>query len=345
MSDKQTNEGFTIEEFTEELISRLSQKEEWGLSGDCIRLYKDGFTADGDATALDFIHDTNIRYHKTEADVLIGDFIVITAKNKSKDKFLNMCRFETAFLYERFQQKGWDAIWKLVQSNLDLINLAKESDTLSLIENYPAFKDRLIIRPINYTDHRLELKNCIYKRVGDIALVLYMVISDSREHNLLNTAKVQKAVLQYWDTGESQVWEEALLNTYVLAPPRMYINPLDAANPPYERGAFMAIGSELNKILPMQIPTVTTTKQTNGAIALFYPGIKEKIAEMAGGSFYAAFTSIHEAAIHCKGPMSPRKILQNLKYINTKFDPAEILSRKVFYYDAQTKDFSALERV
>ena len=95
---------------------------------------------------------------------------------------------------------------------------------------------------------------------------------------------------------------------------------MDTYHPAYSKGAFMAVGSEMKKILPMQIPTITTTKQINGAIAMFYPGVKEKIAQMAGGFFYAAFTSIHDVRIHCDKSIPPRHILQNLKSVNAQFD-------------------------
>lgn len=137
--------------------------------------------------------------------------------------------------------------------------------------------------------------------------------------------------------------EAALTNTYVLAPPRMYLTPAECTDPPYERGAFMALGSKIKSFGKLQAPTITTTKQVNGAIAVFYPGVKEKIASMAGGSYYVAFTSIHEARIHCVNTVPPRTILSSIKRVNKAFDPEEILTRKVYYYDADKDTFDMLE--
>lgn len=329
------------QKFIEEFIEGLLQREEWRLTAENITYYEDGFTAPGgDKEALELIRDTNIRYHKTESDTLIGNFVVV--KIAEGDNQQNVCRFDANYLYESYQKQGWEFVWKIVQDNLDAVERFNHSDVFSILDDYKAMKKHLIIRPINYTDNRFALKNHIFRQIGDIALVLYMIISDSKETGL-NTSKVPKASYDLWNQDYDQIWEDALMNTYVMAPPRMYFNPMDTYHPAYSKGAFMAVGSGMKKILPMQIPTVTTTKQINGAIAMFYPGVKEKIAQMAGGNFYAAFTSIHDVRVYCDKSIPPRHILQNLKSVNAQFDPAEVLSRKVFYYNALTKDFSVLE--
>lgn len=331
----------TSETFVKTLLEQLPKRKEWGIEAENIRLYEDGFTsADGNKEDLDFIRSTNIRYHKVESDTLIGSFLVITKKSSNKD-ISSICRFEIAYLFREFEQSGWDAVWNIIDQNIKQCDFVDQSGILSSLNNYDAAKEHLIIRPINFNDHRFELKNCIYRREGDIALVLYAVIHDDGKN--LQSAKIPQNTFQEWNQDQDAVWEAALLNTYVLAPPRIYLTPMECIKPAYTQGAFMALGSPVKKILPQQVPTVTTTRQTNGAIALFYPGVKEKISEMAGGSFYAAFTSIHDVRIHPEGTVPPRRILQSLKSVNSSFSPDEILSRKVFFYDAEKKTFSTIE--
>ena len=48
---------------------------------------------------------------------------------------------------------------------------------------------------------------------------------------------------------------------------------------------------------------LTTNRFRLGAVALFYPGVAEKIAEMAGGNFYAIPSSVHEF-IFCRKAIS-----------------------------------------
>ena len=88
---------------------------------------------------------------------------------------------------------------------------------------------------------------------------------------------------------------------------------------------------------------VTTTRQLNGAIAMFYPGVKERLAELFDGSFYIAFTSLHEARVHRVGSISPRRIHRALNDINERFPKNEVLSRMVYLYDAQEKSMEMME--
>ena len=143
-------------------------------------------------------------------------------------------------------------------------------------------------------------------------------------------------------TWSKEVLDAALLNTYCMAQPRMYLSPFECINPPFERGAFMSFNSPITSLDKWSIPTVTTTKLTNGAIAMFYTGVKEKIAELYGDSYYVVFTSIHEARTHCRGVYPPRDILRSLKETNRVFPKEEMLSNKVYYYDRERGTFEAL---
>jgi len=323
--------------FSEILLEQLSRKSEWHINADNIKFYKKGFTSDNKKD-LEFIRDTNIRYYKSESDTLMGDYIVLQKEWKD---ISSICRFDMDNLYQSYQKDGWNQVWKIIKENLDLSDLVDSTGVLEQIDNYEAIKERLIIRPLNFTDHRYNLKDCVYKQIGDIALVLYLVIYDDERG--LGTTKVSQTAFLLWELDKESVWENALLNTNIIAPPRLYFRPDECYKAAYTKGAFMAFGSNITKIGFSQVPVVTTTKQTNGAIALFYPGVKERLAQLANGSFYVAFTSIHEARIHCKESISPLQILRQLNQVNKVFDPTEILSRKVFYYDCEEGTFEALE--
>lgn len=330
----------TYDEFKDELMEQIVRKSEWGLSSANVKFYDDGFTAADNKEEQEFIRNTNIRYHKTESEVLIGDFMTLDIGQKGSTA--SQCRFELKTLYNDFNAKGWDAVWKYVKTNIDVCNQITGAEVLQFMDNYEAVKEKLIIRPLNFTNHKYNLKEAVYKRIGDIALVLYIVIYENKEQGL-GTSKINKDIFEKWDKDIDEVWEAALTNTYVLAPPRMYISPMERMNPPYEKGAFMALGSKMKSFGKLTVPSVTTVKQVNGAIAMFYPGVKEKIASMAGGSYYVAFTSIHEAEIHCYGTIPPKSILRNLKSVDKAFGPEETLTKKVYFYDAEKEVFDVLE--
>ena len=77
-------------------------------------------------------------------------------------------------------------------------------------------------------------------------------------------------------------------------------------------------------------------------MALFYPGVMEKLAQLYDDSYYVVFTASSEARLHCNGTIRPIDILRNVKSVNKQF-PDEALSNKVFFYDREQKKLEALE--
>lgn len=330
------------EEFCEEFKQKLLGKaEEYGITPEYIKYYADGYApAMDDTEDLMFVRETNIKYHKCESDILIGDFVVIEDGEENPQ----IVRLAMQFLYKCCCEHGWEFVWKNVKENLDVCKVVRESGVMENVQNYEVIKDKLILRPLNYNDHRTELKNIIYKKIGDIILVLYILAYDQRDgeqHNV-GSVKVQKSLLECWGVSEEELWETAMGNSYMIAPPRMYMDPMDTYKPAYTKGAFMALGNKTT-ISPAQVPTVTTTMQINGAIAMFYPGVKERIAEMIGGDYLVAFTSISEARIHKCGTINPIEALRRVKGMNKMIPADEVLTRKIFMYECATGAFKQLE--
>ena len=329
-------------EFISELQEKLEEKKQ-ELGYNKMVFLEDGSTST-DVEELSVIRETNIKYHKTESDVLIGDYIILY---QYKGKREQMCRFDCRQLYRKYEKGSWAAVWAQISSSIDSSRKFMELGIIDLIEKneYDLLKDKLFIRPLNFNDHRYELKNHIYRRVGDMVLVLYILASDEnngKTHDVLSV-KVPKSSVQAWGIDEEEVWENAMSNTYIMAPPRIYLNAMDIVNPPYHRGAFMALNSDITSLSPNAVPTVTTTAQINGAIAMFYPGVMKRIAELFGDDYYIAFTGTSEARLHKKDTIQPRNILMRIKQMNKTFDPSEILSNKVYLYETANQELRQLE--
>lgn len=329
-------------EFISGLRKKLEEKKQ-ELGYNKMVFLEDGSTST-DEKDLSIIRETNIKYHKTELDVLIGDYIILY---QYKGKREQICRFDCGQLYRKYEKGSWAAVWEQIFSSIDSSRKFMELGIIDLIEKneYGLLKDKLFIRPLNFNDHRYELKNHIYRRIGDMVLVLYILASDENDgktHNVLSV-KVPKTSVQAWGIDEEEVWENAMSNTYIMAPPRIYLKPMDLVNPPYHRGAFMALNSDITSLSPLTVPTVTTTAQINGAIAMFYPGVMKRIAKLFGDDYYIAFTGTSEARLHKKGTIQPRNILMRIKKMNKAFDPSEILSNRVYLYEAMNQELRQLE--
>ncbi len=329
-------------EFIMELQKKLEEKKQ-ELDYSKMAFFEDGATST-DEKELSIIRETNIKYHKMESDVLNGDYIIL---HQIKGKREQVCRFDCRQLYQMYEEGGWSAVWEQIVDSIEFSKKFMEIGIIDLIEKneYGSLKDKLFIRPLNFNNHRFELKNHIYRRVGDMALVLYILVSDENDGNRhdVMSVKMPKSSMQAWGIEEEEVWENALINTYIMAPPRMYLNPMDLANPPYHKGAFMALNSDIASLPPLSVPTVTTTAQINGAIAMFYPGVMKRIAELFGDDYYIAFTGTSEARLHKKGTVQPRNILMRIKQMNKTFDPSETLSNKVYLYETANQKMRQLE--
>ena len=327
------------EEFKTEFMKRLTEKMAGMENIWKFKLFEDGAVSENPEEGA-FIRATNDKYSQTESDTLIGDFLRIAPVDKTEG---GEARFEMKYLYESFQEAGWDFIWKIVEANMRCAKNIDIKDISSVIDQYDQIKGRLILRPLNYTDNKYALKHCIYRQVGDMALVLYLLLSDSSEFGL-TTTKIQKEIAEKWEMSTEELMETALINTNIRSVPRMYNSPAESANPKYQTGAYMSVGAKSRLAAGMNSSIFTTYPSVNGAISFWYPGVQKKLAEMAGGDYYVAFTGIHEFHIHPVGSTTPREILERIKQMNRYMNKKEeILSRKVYRYQAETGELKELE--
>ncbi len=194
--------------------------------------------------------------------------------------------------------------------------IPREMGVLEQMKSYEAIRKLLVLRPTYYNPRRQELRGYVYERYGDVALVLHLLIhAEERKPGMV---KVPRQTADDWKVSRKHLMGEAIQNTRELAPPLVV------------PGAFE---DEFR---------LTTRKKREGAIAFFYPGMKEELAALAGGSFYVAFLNTDEAAIYPAGSILPIRILRRLKKISSAGE-AERLSRKVFFYDVEKKTFRAVE--
>lgn len=216
-------------------------------------------------------------------------------------------------------------------------------------KHWATAKDRLIVRPIRYNNEFIE--SCkktqfVYRQVGDVALTVYIIIKD--EDGILSTAKLIKGLAEKWieegTVTEDEIYSQAFRNTQERYRPCLYTNIFDIENTPFYDCELMSNGYTVKRLSDNTVTLLTTSRKTNGAIAMWFDGVKEKISDLYGGSsFYAAFTSVHEAMIHKVGTISVESIRRNVTETNRIFGPDDTLSDLVWFYNAENKTFTAIE--
>lgn len=77
-----------------------------------------------------------------------------------------------------------------------------------------------------------------------------------------------------------------------------------------------------------------------GAIALFYPGVMEAVADLIGGSYYVIPSSRHEMLAAPAEGYDPENIRNMLREINrTEVDEKDRLTDEIYFYDAEKNKF------
>ena len=284
---------------------------------------------------MEFVKDGN-KYAPT------GDRLLIKLA-KHEDAW-EMCGVHVKELFEELS-KG-SSFNSIVNSSVEDIKQIQEQSPYKetkKIWDYETAKDSLFIRLLNYDDNSEDLKDAIYKRIGDITQVLYMKVSE-RDGNVMST-KILKSIVRKWQANsdllsEDYIFEEALKNTERMSPPRIYRWEQMIFDPEYEGEEFMSPGTESAISKDFIGNCLSIPEKTNGAVAIFYPGVAERFADVLDSDLYLVFTSIHEVMVHRTNGVNAGDlsiILQDtLKEATPKRDS---LTKKIYKYEKATHKF------
>jgi hypothetical protein len=232
---------------------------------------------------------------------------------------------------------------------LQIINLMEESIgrkwdfDLESITSFDKGEKLRIIRPISYNRNKQTLTAHVYRRVGDIALVLYLIVSE--EKGQMATAKIPKSSVDGWGLDVDFVINLAMENTMKRYPPIMV--PLECAmygeeyikNMPAKKKFFM------NSLIPYQLEQskintyyLSIDNGVNGAIAAFYSGVLTRISDMFKDDLYLTFTSVRECLLHPVSMVSKKSVQSAaMGNISGVTNPADFLSTSVYIYTSADK--------
>ena len=267
-----------------------------------------------------------------------GDRLLL--KTSQKEGIYEVCALYVRELYEEYQ-KGWsmDAIVEEVRHRLDAISRSECFRKTRELEMYDKIKGDLFIRLLNIERNKEDLADSVYRSVGDIALVLYARMGELDGCN--TSIKIKQHILAKWEKDARLVFENALLNTYFLSPPRIYCWEKLLCNPDYEGENFMNLFSDFEIKKDSLGNCLSTTMRTYGAVAVFLPGVADRIGDLMGGGFYMVFTSIHEVMIHNDRSSDPEDLKKVLKETVESTTPKEdFLTYYIYHYDPKTGEFS-----
>ena len=270
-----------------------------------------------------------------------GDRLLV--KFAEHDDAYEVCGLHTKELFREFLNgTSFDTILNSTVRDIRQLQGQNSYEKTKKIWNYETVKDSLFIRLLNYDDNSKELSNAVYKRIGDIVQVLYMKVSEC-DGNIMST-KIFKSVVEKWKEdgltlSEDNILEEALRNTERMYPPRIYRWDQMLFNPEYEGEEFMSPGTE--EVISQDFigNCLTTAKKTNGAVAIFYPGVAERFADVLDSDLYLVFTSV-EVMVHKADAVDAVDLSIILQDTLEEATPKEdFLTRKIYKYEKDTHRF------
>ncbi|MBO5336668.1 MAG: hypothetical protein J6A94_06005 [Lachnospiraceae bacterium] len=237
-------------------------------------------------------------------------------------------------LYEKYKQEGWQGVLPEIIGEGCIVHLP-DKDTKRTI--YEKNSEHFILRPMNYRRNREELADCIYWRYGDIALVLHEGLGEEGRDYI--TVKIRRYMVEKWNIVPERMLTNALINTYAKMPPRLFLagdvrffyNWEDGVFMPGESGRRTMVKPR-NREEALRGYRLTTTKMKDGAIAIFYPGVQERIGELLGGDFLVGFTSIHQVVIHPARYKSINDMKSAIRRINAVYDEKDMLTNTIYRY-------------
>lgn len=332
-----------LRDFVLDLMEDLLNDQELALREEDLRFYDKGTTAETDEALDDHIRWRNARYFNEDSNVVRNSLLIVQLPVGESAEYIN---FHVGELYRIYRKDGMERVLPMVKRDIKDIR-ASAAGSLSLLNqfrDYEAIREHLIIRPLNYDDNEKALARAVYRRVGDMALVLYISLGKVGQGGASNilSAMVPRDTFQGWSLDEQEVLDRALENTMRLQPPVLLDfgpNPMRMEHIPFmdDESVRLDAGG------PMGL-NLSTEQEVNGAIAAFYPGVLNRLSQMAGGDVYVLFTSISDIHVH---PVNGRYTLSSMRrtLADTNRDlnqHGELLSRQIYRYSRDTKELTVV---
>jgi len=250
----------------------------------------------------------------------ISDFYNEYALGKSVEEAItHMIKFTSASLKQK--------------APLPVKNLSKFAQT----------KDKIIIRPLNLKKNAKLLEGNFYRRNGDIALVVYLMLGNHGGQFV--SAKLSRAVVAGWGVSisEDELFELAFSNTVKLfkpcvMPAEVSFSGVEIKNYPAVNKYVFEPGFCLEKSAN-GVYYLFLEDNVNATTAVFCPGLLKALATIVNDDFYVVIPSMSMVAIHEKKSISfsaiKRAVAENAKD-NLYARPEEFLTNNVYSYSRRT---------
>ena len=234
-------------------------------------------------------------------------------------------------------QNGMDTDAVMYRMSEVVENAQMQLDSNWLMD-YDEVKDKLFIRLSNAEANADLLQGAPHKDVSDLAIT-YHIMVDVQNGGVASTMVSNQLMEKYGITAE-QLHADAVESSQRIMPARLdTMQNIMAAIMPSVFDEPDVLADEPAPGSTMMV--LTNQNGLNGAAALFYPDMLDKVSEHFAGDFFVLPSSTHEVImIPNDGTADFRTLEQMVQEINmTQVSPEERLSDHVYQYDAAERIF------
>jgi len=224
--------------------------------------------------------------------------------------------------------------------------------------SFETVQSRIVYRLVNYEKNRLLLKDCPMLPFLDLAITFHVMmdaVSDADQASM----RVTNNMMEMWGVDTSALAACAEKNTCRLLPPEIYTisqmmekifsqyieDKAGQAGSTKEWDNIRAEFEEMEKRPSRVEMYVITNKQNlNGAAAILYKELVQKLAERFEDDLYLLPSSIHEfIAIPAEKKLSCAELEDMVRSVNrTQLPQEEFLSDYVYYFRRMENKFERL---
>lgn len=195
------------------------------------------------------------------------------------------------------------------------------------LQDFEEVRKCLFIRMMDYKSNRKLLKDSPHLKIGTMAMTYYCFCGE--QYGSFTSVRITRFMLEEWyHITPEELHEAAMENSRHLFPAEIGVLADESFNDPKES---------------FRMVFITNSKKLNGASAIFYPGVMERLSFIFHGDYCVIPSSIHEMiAVRASG--SDFRALRSLLGKGNKeaVDPEEKLSDEIYYYDAGKNEFRML---
>ena len=288
------------------------------------------------------------------ADIMKNITLEETTVTKINDQVLHGITFKrednepspTIYMDEPFRQymEGESTLKGLISRTIQdyLQSLNQKPETIMENFSFDNVKDSLTVRLVEVSRNRQFLSNVPYMLVGNgFAYVADIKVNDGSDGYWKTT--VTRTLMDSEQYNKTELFTKALAGSVKEAPAVM--RSMQETLFGFEESENLLLSDEVipnNEKDHMYV--LSSDDGIYGASVLYYPEVKEQIAEKLGENYYALPSSLHEFLIVPESAgMDPVDLGRMVYEANHQLvDPKDVLSDNVLHYDRNTKSLETI---